>query len=77
LLHIIAIICYVSRGHSVAEGMKGFPGLPIKFTVPGEGYSLAMVYGIWIAVVIALYPLCKWYDRYKTNHKEKWWLSYL
>jgi uncharacterized membrane protein len=77
LLHIIAIICYLSKGHSVAEGMKGLPGLPLKFTVPGEGYSLAIVYGIWIAVVIALYPLCKWYDRYKTNHKEKWWLSYL
>jgi uncharacterized membrane protein len=23
------------------------------------------------------YPLCKWYDNYKTAHKEKKWLSYL
>ena len=30
-----------------------------------------------LAVVIALYPLCKRYDKYKTSHKEKWWLSYL
>ncbi len=21
-----------------------------------------------------LYPLCKWYDKYKTNHKGKWWV---
>jgi uncharacterized membrane protein len=76
-LHIISAILYLSREHSLSEGMKGVEGLPFKFVVPGEGYSLWTVYGIWLAVVIALYPLCKWYDRYKTNHKEKWWLSYL
>lgn len=77
LLNILHVIVYLAKGHSFSEGMKGLPGFPFKFTVPGEGYSLWIVYGIWIAVVIALYPVCKWYDRYKTNHKEKWWLSYL
>ena len=77
LLHIIAIILYLQRGHTIAEGMKGVPGLPFKFAVPGEGYSLGIVYLVWICVVIALYPLCKWYDNYKRNHKEKKWLSYL
>ena len=77
LLQIINIICYLSRGHSVAQGMEGFPRIPFKFAMPGEGYSLWVVYLIWISVVIALYPLCKWYDNYKTNHKEKWWLGYL
>jgi hypothetical protein len=57
--------------------MKGLPNFPFMFTVPGEGYSLGVVYLIWLAVVIALYPLCKWYDNYKTNHREKKWLSYL
>jgi hypothetical protein len=51
--------------------VKGIPGLPFKFIIPGEGYSLLIVYGVWLAVVIGLYPLCKWYDKYKTNHKEK------
>jgi len=76
-LHIISVIFYLARGHSLPEGMKGVPGLPFKFVLPGEGYSLWVVYGMWLAVVIALYPLCRWYDNYKTNHKEKWWLSYL
>jgi uncharacterized membrane protein len=76
-LIIINICLYLSRGHSVEEGMKGTPGSPWKFIAPGEGYSLAVVYGIWISVVIALYPLCKWYDRYKSSHPEKKWLSYL
>jgi uncharacterized membrane protein len=77
LLHTISALLYLSRGHSVAEGMKGAPGIPFKFILPGEGYSLWIVYAVWLAVVIGLYPLCKWYDKYKTNHKEKWWLSYL
>jgi uncharacterized membrane protein len=77
ILHSIAVIFYLARGHSMAEGMKGVPGLPLKFAIPGEGYDLGVVYAIWLIVVIALYPLCKWYDHYKTNHKEKRWLSYL
>jgi len=77
ILHIAQVITYLARGHTLAEGMKGVPGLPFKFAVPGEGYSLGIVYIIWIGLVIAMYPLCKWYDKYKSGHKEKWWLSYL
>jgi uncharacterized membrane protein len=43
----------------------------------GYGFSLGIVYLVWAVIVIGLYPLCKRYDRYKTTHKEKWWLSYL
>lgn len=43
----------------------------------GYGFSLGVVYLVWIGVVLILYLPCKWYDRYKTAHKEKWWLSYL
>lgn len=77
ILHIAQVITYLSRGHTIAEGMKGLPGLPFKFAAPGEGYSLVIVYLIWIAIVLLMYPLCKWYDGYKTRNKEKWWLSYL
>ena len=77
VLHTLDIILFLSRGHSFTEGMKGVKGLPFKFIIPGEGYSLWVVYAVWIAVVVAMYPLCKWYDHYKTNHPEKKWLSYL
>jgi len=43
----------------------------------GYGFSLSVVYLVWVAVVVMLYPFCVWYDRYKTNHKDKWWLGYL
>ncbi|MGI8582449.1 MAG: DUF1624 domain-containing protein [Chitinophagaceae bacterium] len=45
--------------------------------VKGYGFSLLVVYLVWVGVILVLYPLCKWYDKYKTMHKEKWWLSYL
>ena len=43
----------------------------------GYGYSMVVVYLVWILVVLFLYPLCKKYMTYKLIHKEKWWLSYL
>lgn len=52
---------------------------PIWFSenLKGSGYSLSVVYLVWIGIVLALYPLCKRYDQYKQTHKHKWWLSYL
>ena len=51
-----------------------------KFTQPvllDYGYPLAVTYVAWVLVVLALFPLCRWYDRYKRAHRDKWWLSYL
>jgi uncharacterized membrane protein len=76
LIHLVSSIFFLMRGHSFEEGIHPNGGFP-NFLKPGEGYNLLVVYLIWIGVVATLYPLCKWYDRYKTNHKEKWWLSYL
>lgn len=77
ILHLVAIFVYLGRGHSLSEGMQGVPGLPFKFAQPGEGVRLLVVYLIWLAIVVLMYPLCKWFSRYKSNHKEKKWLSYL
>ncbi|NMH86490.1 DUF1624 domain-containing protein [Flavivirga algicola] len=41
------------------------------------GYSLFIVYLIWIGVIALLYFPSKKYMIYKTNNKDKWWLSYL
>ncbi len=43
----------------------------------GYGFSLWVVYVVWIGTILLLYPLCKRFDKYKQIHKEKWWLSYL
>lgn len=41
------------------------------------GYSLFVVYLVWIGIITLLYYPCKKYMLYKANNKEKWWLSYL
>jgi hypothetical protein len=79
LIHLLSMLFFLSRGHSFAEGIhnnqNGF--LP-NFIVLNEGYSLWVVYGIWIFVILSLYPACKWFSDYKLHHqKEKKWLSYL
>lgn len=77
LIHLIAVALYFIHGNKMSEMVSNAKNVPFLFVVPGQGVSLSVVYVIWMAVVIALFPLCKWYDRYKTNHKDKWWLSYL
>ena len=77
LIHILAAISFYVHGHTLAKIAEGESVFKWKFVVPGEGFGLLGVYAIWLFVILCLYPLCKWYDNYKTIHKEKWWLSYL
>jgi uncharacterized membrane protein len=78
LLHFLSMIFFFTRGHSFAEGIHhNVQGFLPNFIIPGEGYSLWVVYAVWISVILALYPLCKWFSDYKLRHREKWWLSYL
>lgn len=77
VIHIAAAICFFARGHSFADAANVGEQFPFMFVAPGEGYGLGVVYLVWVLVVVGLYPLCKRYDRYKTLHREKWWLSYL
>jgi hypothetical protein len=43
----------------------------------GYGYSLGIVYLVWVAIIVLLYPICKWFMKYKATHKGTWWLSYI
>ena len=76
LLHIAGLAAYMVS-HDVSWGevdfhfSKGFGGIP-----SGAGFQLEWVYVAWISVVLILYPLCKWYYRYRNRHSY-WWLSYL
>ena len=42
----------------------------------GYGFSLGIVYIVWFSLIVILYFLCRWYDRYKRDHRQQWWLSY-
>ena len=54
--------------------LKDKPSVGVIETDPERGIELVAEP---IGVVLALYPLCAWYDRVKTNNRHLWWLSYL
>ncbi len=77
VLHGLAIIGAVLSGHPASDMVSLTTWVTANTQLKGYGFSLTTVYLIWIAVVIALYPLCKWYDAYKRAHRDRQWLSYL
>jgi uncharacterized membrane protein len=76
LIHLLALItCYARYGqvHWMFES-PGFPNFPIT-KPPGWGYSLPIVYLVWILVVGMLYPLCRWFAGVRQRRSDAW-LSY-
>ena len=74
ILHPIMFLIVFLQGYKISDLVFGFNlGRPKG----PSGVNLWLIYLIWILVVIMLYPVCKWYGKYKLNHKEKKWLRYL
>jgi uncharacterized membrane protein len=77
LLHAAAVvICVVKYG--TAHWMFESPDLGnYPFTPPpGWGFTLPVVYLAWVTVVLAVYPLCRWFAALKARRRNAW-LSYL
>lgn len=76
LMHTVALILYlIISGASFAE--LNFSLLQTLGGIPrGFGYTLEWTYVAWLGTILIMYPLCVWYDRYKSTHKS-WWISYL
>lgn len=74
ILHPLMFLIVFLQGYKTSDlefGVKlGRPNGP-------SGVNLWWVYLIWVLVVILLYPLCKWYGKYKEGNREKKWLRYL
>jgi len=72
-IHALLLIAFFATGHSWHE---------LEFTKSREipstfGFNLGIVYGVWIAVVIIFYPLCRRYVEFKRKNKNAWWIHYL
>lgn len=71
-IHALLLIAFFASGHSWHElTFKKSSEIPSTF-----GFGLAVVYGVWIAVVVGLYPLCAWFAENKKN-KSAWLMRYL
>lgn len=58
---------------------KDIPVGPFSFGRPatGVGIELPYIYLYWVCLILFFYPLCKWYGKYKAEHRDNKWLSYL
>jgi uncharacterized membrane protein len=77
LIHLLAIVASYAR-YGQVHWMFESPDLAhYPFSAPpGWGFSLPVVYLVWVAVVIALYPLCRRYADLKRRRRD-WWLRYV
>ena len=71
LIHLLAIaVCYARYGqiHWMFDSptIGQFPITP----PPGWGFSLPIVYLVWAFVVVALYPLCRWFASLKQRRRD-------
>lgn len=76
LLHTLMIVIMLLQGFKWSELNFGAFGSGRPKDVE-SGVELWAIYLIWISVVVLLYPVCKWYGKYRADHKEKKWLKYL
>ena len=77
LIHVLAILAAVLTGYGVGPMINFETWVTMNPALKGYGFNLWVVYGVWIFVVVTLYPLCRWFDGYKRDHRHIWWLSYL
>ena len=77
LIHLVAVgVCYSRYGaiHWMFESptLGRYPFTP----PPGWGFPLPVIYLVWAFVVLALYPLCRWFAALKQRRADPW-LSYI
>jgi hypothetical protein len=71
LLHAGTMVLGTAQGFEARQFLTVF-----QFFPKGYGVGLPGVYAVWVLVVIALYPLCRWVSAIKGRRRD-WWLSYL
>jgi uncharacterized membrane protein len=72
--HVISLLLHLALGRPVGWLFQS----PLNFgpAPEGIGFNLGVVYVSWIAGVLILYPLCRWFAGVKQRRRD-WWLSYL
>lgn len=73
LIHLIAVGFSLLRYGEVIPWLVRNPPTPLP---DGYGYGLPVVYAVTAAVVLALYPVCRWFGGVKRRRRDAW-LGYL
>lgn len=73
LIHLIALGFSLARYGTVIPWLSENPPTPLP---DGYGYGLPVVYAVTLAVVLVLYPVCRWFAGVKRRRRDAW-LGYL
>ena len=77
MIHLLASIAAVASGYKWSD-MVLTTMINRSPALKGYGFNLLIVYLVWVALIFILYPICKWFDNYKSTHRShQRWLSYL
>ena len=79
VVHVAAsVVTALQYGVTLAFFSGPFPSMGGSRDLfpPGFGHPLWVTYLAWAGVVAVMYPLCRWYGRFKAEHRP-WWGSYL
>ena len=76
LIHALALVVSEIREGAVNPWL--FTNHPMGNPPPPDGYpwSLPLLYLVWAAIILILYPACRWFSGVKARRTE-WWLRYL
>lgn len=68
VIHILAILLFILLNFQTIEFGKLAVGI---MEITGKyGYSLGIVYLVWIGILFLLYPVCKKYRQFKSKHPQ-------
>jgi len=72
LIHGLAIVLFGIRYGRTDFLFRNPPSLlgPVEGFPQDYGYRLTAVYAIWIGVVLALYPVCRWFAALKQRNRS-------
>ena len=76
VIHLLAMVAASLSGYSASDMIINF-WVTFEPQLQGYGFGLWFVYLVWIVLVLALFPVCKVYNTFKSNNRQYWWLTYL
>jgi uncharacterized membrane protein len=66
--HIFGVLLSLLAGKAVGFYFLNFPASSTD-APPGAGFPLGVVYAAWLAGLVILYPLCRWYGKIKQGRR--------
>jgi uncharacterized membrane protein len=74
VLRLLNITLFYAQGYTAKNIVT--PKSIMLFRPVQYGLNLFGVYVVWLLVIAIMYFPCRWFSKYKSEHRQ-WWLSYL